>query len=82
MEKAKEFQENICFIDYFKAFDCIDHKNLWKIFRDWRTTPPYLSPEKLVHRLRNNDSNQTWKNQLVPNWERSVTRLYIVTLLI
>ena len=56
MEKAKEFQENIyfCFIDHFKAFDCMDYKNLWKILSDWRTTPPYLSPEKLVYRLRNN----------------------------
>ena len=33
MEKAREFQENIyfCFIDYAKAFDCVDHKKLWKI---------------------------------------------------
>ena len=33
MEKAKEFQKNIyfCFIDYAKAFDCLDHNKLWKI---------------------------------------------------
>ena len=33
IEKAREFQKNIysCFIDYAKAFDCVDHKNLWKI---------------------------------------------------
>ena len=33
MEKAREFQKNIyfCFIDYVKAFDCVDHNNLWKI---------------------------------------------------
>ena len=33
IEKAKEFQKNIyfCFIDYVKAFDCVYHKNLWKI---------------------------------------------------
>ena len=33
MEKAREFQKNInfCFIDYAKAFDCVDHKKLWKI---------------------------------------------------
>ena len=32
MEKAREFQKNIyfCFIDYAKAFDCVDHNNLWK----------------------------------------------------
>ena len=33
IEKAMEFQKNIyfCFIDYAKAFDCVDHKKLWKI---------------------------------------------------
>ena len=36
MEKAREFQENIyfCFIDYAKAFDCVDHKKLWKILKE------------------------------------------------
>ena len=31
MEKAREFQKNICFIDYAKPFDCVDHNKLWKI---------------------------------------------------
>ena len=30
-EKAGEFQKNFCFIDYAKAFDCVDHNKLWKI---------------------------------------------------
>ena len=36
IEKAREFQKNIyfCFIDYDKAFDCVDHNTLWKILRD------------------------------------------------
>ena len=36
MEKAREFQKNIyfCFIDYAKAFDCLDHNKLWKILRE------------------------------------------------
>ena len=33
IEKAREFQENICFIDYTKAFNCADHNNLWKILK-------------------------------------------------
>ena len=35
-EKAREFQKNIyfCFIDYAKAFDCVDHKKLWKILKE------------------------------------------------
>ena len=36
IEKGTEFQENIyfCFIDYAKAFDCVDHNKLWKILKD------------------------------------------------
>ena len=34
MEKAREFQKNICFIDYDKAFDCVDHNKLWKILKE------------------------------------------------
>ena len=36
IEKAREFQENIyfCFIDYAKAFDCVDHNKLWKILQE------------------------------------------------
>ena len=42
--KKREFQKNIyfCFIDYAKAFDCVDHKKLWKFFKRWeyQTTWP------------------------------------------
>ena len=31
---AREFQKNICFIDYTKAFDCVDHSKLWKILQE------------------------------------------------
>ena len=43
IKKAREFQKNIyfCFIDYAKAFDCVDHNKLWKILkRDGNTRPP------------------------------------------
>ena len=33
-KKAREFQKNICFIDYSKAFDCVDHNKLWKILKE------------------------------------------------
>ena len=38
VEKAREFQKNIyfCFIDYAKAFDCVDHNKLWKIWKRWK----------------------------------------------
>ena len=34
IEKAREFQTNICFIDYAKAFDCMDHNTLWEILKE------------------------------------------------
>ena len=48
IEKAREFQKNIyfCFIDYAKAFDCVDHNKLEK--RDENTRPPDLPLEKSV----------------------------------
>ena len=51
MEKASEFQKIICFcfIDYAKAFDCVDHNKLWKILQEveYQTTLP-LSWEKCM----------------------------------
>ena len=56
IEKARELEKNIyfCFIDYVKAFDCVDHNKLWKILRDRNTRPPDLLPEKSVYRSRSN----------------------------
>ena len=49
LEKVREFQKNIyfCFIDYAKAFDCVDHKKLWKILREIGI------PDHLICLLRN-----------------------------
>ena len=49
MEKAREFQKNIdfCFSDYTKAFDCVDHNELWKIIKETRI------PDYLICLLRN-----------------------------
>ena len=47
MEKAKEFQRNICFIDYAKVFDSVDHNKLWKILKEMGT------PDHLTCLLRN-----------------------------
>ena len=77
---AREFQKNIylCFIDYAKAFDWMNHNKLWKIFQEMEI------PDDLTCflRSRSNSLNWTWNNRLVPNRERSTSRLYIVTLLI
>ena len=49
VEKAEEFQKNIyfCFIDYVKAFDCVDHNKLWKILQEMEI------PDHLTCLLRN-----------------------------
>ena len=56
IEKAREFQKNICFcfIDYAKAFGCLDHIKLENYSRDGNTRPPDLPPEKSVCRSRSN----------------------------
>ena len=49
IEKAREFQKNIyfCFIDYAKAFDCVDHNKLWKILKEMGI------PDRLTCLLKN-----------------------------
>ena len=57
IEKAREFEKNIyfCFIDYAKAFDCMDHIKLWKNSeRDGNTRPPDLPLEKPICRSGSN----------------------------
>ena len=46
-KKAREFQKNICFIDYAKTFDCVDHNKLWKILKKMGI------PDHLAYLLRN-----------------------------
>ena len=49
-KKQESSRKNIyfCFIDYAKAFDCVDHNKLENSSRDGNTRPPYLPPEKSV----------------------------------
>ena len=71
--EKKRVQRNIyfCFIDYDKSFDCVDHKKLWKIFKEMGI------PDHLICLLRNLYTGQEatvrmmWNNRLVPNRKRS-----------
>ena len=90
MEKAREFQKNnyFCFIDYAKAFDCVDHNKVWKILKEMGI------PDHLTCLLRNlyagqettvrtgHGTTHRFQIELVPNRKRRTSRLYIVTLLI
>ena len=78
--KKREFQKNIyfCFVDYAKAFDCVDHNKLWKILKQIGT------PDHLTCLLRNLYAGQeaTARTGLVSDRERSTSRLNAATLLI
>ena len=73
IEKAREFQKNIylCFIDYAKVFDCVDHNKLQKILKEMGI------PDHLTCLLRNLYAGQEttirteYGTRLVPAWERS-----------
>ena len=81
MEKAREFQKNIyfCFIDYAQAFDCVENNQMWKFLKRWEyhTLPAFWETCMQVKKQQ----KQTWNNGLVPNGERSTSRLYTVILL-
>ena len=83
IEKARQFQKTIhfCFIDYAKAFDCVDHNKLWKILKEMGI------PDHLTCLLRNLYAGQeatVGTGHGTTDWfqiERSMSGLYIVTLL-
>ena len=85
IKKARKFQKNIyfCFVDYAKAFDCVDHYRLWKILQEMGI-PDHLPASWEI-------CTQVKKQQLELNMEQQTgsksgkdctSRLYIVTLLI
>ena len=84
IEKAREFQKKnsyFCFIDYAKAFDCVENNTLWKILQEMGI------PDHVTCLMRNLHAGQEetvriGHGTLVPSQERSMSRLYIVTLLI
>ena len=66
IKKAREFQKNIyfCFIDYAKAFDCVDHNKLWKILKEMGI------PDHLICLLRHLTYMQVRKQQLELDMEQ------------
>ena len=64
IEKAREFQTNIyfCFIDYAKAFDCVDHNKLWKFFQEMRLPTTLPASWEICIQVR--------KQQLEPDMEQ------------
>ena len=79
-----EFQKNtyFCLIDYTKASDCVEPQKLWKSLTKMGI------PDHITCLLRTLNADQEallepdLQQELVPNWERSTSRLHIITLLI
>jgi len=93
IKKAREFQKNIhfCFIDYTKAFNCVAHNKLRKILQKMGIPDHLTCLMKICmqqHTVKSVCREICMKQQLeldmelVPSWERSMSRLYIVTQLI
>ena len=76
IEKAREFQKNIyfCFIDCQSL--CVDHHKLGKFWKRWEYQTTLPASWEIYRQVK------TQQLELVPNWERSTSRLYFVTLLI
>ena len=86
IKKAREFQKNIylCFIDYAKAFDCVDHNKLWKILKE-KGIPDHLT--WLLRNLYAGQGATVRTGHETIDWFQigkgvSTSMLYIVTLLI
>ena len=64
MEKAREFQKNtyFCFIDYAKAFDCVDHNKLWEILKEMGIPDHLTCPWEICMQVK--------KQQLKPDMEQ------------
>ena len=83
IKKTRKFQKSMyfCFIEYAKAFDCVENNTLWKILQEMGI------PDHVTCLMRNLHAGQEetvriGHGTLVPSQERSMSRLYIVTLLI
>ena len=62
IEKAREFQKNIYFgfIDYTKAFDCVDHNQLWKILKEMGITDHLTCLQRNLYAVRTGHGTTDW----------------------
>ena len=84
MEKAREFQENICFcfIDYAKAFDCVDHNKLGKFWKRWEYQTTWLVSWEICMQVRKQQLELYMEQQIRKGRFQVYPVLYIVTLFI
>ena len=84
IEKAREFPKNIyfSFIDYVKAFDFVDHKICGKFEKRWEYQTTLHSSWETCMQVKKQQLESDMEQQTIQNWERGMSKLYIVTLLI
>ena len=84
IEKAREFQKNIyfCFIDYPKAFDCVDHNKLWKILKEREYQTIWPASWEICMQVKMQQLEWDVEQQTDSKLGKNLSRLYIVTLLI
>ena len=83
IEKAREFQKKStsALLTMQNLWLCGSQQTVENSSRGENTRPPYLPLEESVCRSRSKNWNRTWNNGLIPNWERSMSSLYIITCL-
>ena len=84
LEKAREFQKNtyFCFIDYAKPFDYVARNRQWKILQEMGIPDHLTCLLRNLYAVEKQQLELDMEQQMVPNRERSRSRLYIITLLI
>ena len=78
----REFQKNIyfCFIDYAKAFDCVDHNKLWKILKKWEYASTWPASWEICMQVRKQQLELDMKQQTGSKLGKEYIKAYIVTL--
>ena len=84
IKKAREFQKNIyfCFIDYAKAFDCVDYNKLWKFWKRWEYQITWLASWEICMQVKKQQLELDMEQQTGSKLGKEYVKEYIVTLLI
>ena len=84
IKKPREFQKNIffCFIDYAKAFDCVDHNKLWKILQEMGIPSTWPASWEICVQAKKQQLELNMEQQTGSKLGKEYVKLYIATLLI
>ena len=76
IEKAREFQKNIyfCFIDYAKAFDCVDHNKLWKFWKRWEHQTTWPASWEICTQVRKQQLELDMEQQTDSKYEKEYVK--------